>query len=58
MNDKYSIGNAILWAAAIVASAILHAPTALCAILLPGLAICSLVIIGRRDADQLCETSR
>ncbi len=45
MNRKYFIANAILWASAIVASAIVGAPTVLSIILLPTLATCSLVVM-------------
>jgi quercetin dioxygenase-like cupin family protein len=37
MNTKYFIGNAILWAAAILASALVHAPVVLSSIILPTL---------------------
>ncbi len=37
MNKKQTIANSILWAAAIVAAAILRAPTILTTILLPAL---------------------
>ena len=45
MNGKYFIANAILWASAIVASAIVGAPTVLSIILLPTLATCSLIVM-------------
>jgi hypothetical protein len=54
MNNKYFIGNAILWAAAILASALVHAPVALSGIILPALAICSLVVIRPKAADPEC----
>jgi hypothetical protein len=55
MNTKYSIGNAILWAAAILASALVHAPAVLSIIILPGLAVCSLVIIRPKSTDPECK---
>jgi hypothetical protein len=48
MNRKYLIINGILWAAAIIASAILNAPTVLTFILLPALAIVSLLVTGSK----------
>jgi hypothetical protein len=56
MNRKHLIVNGILWAAAIIASAIVGAPTVLSVVLLPALAIVSLVVTGpklgstKRDA--------
>ncbi len=52
MNNKYFVGNAILWAAAILASALLHAPTVLSGIILPVLAVCSLVVIRPKSTDS------
>ncbi len=49
MNREVVIANSILWAAAIVASAILHAPTFLTLVLLPSLATCSLILARRRS---------
>jgi len=48
MNRKHLIINGILWAAAIIASAIVGAPTALSVVLLPALAIVSLVVTGSK----------
>ena len=48
MNRKHLIVNGILWAAAIIASAIVGAPTVLSVVLLPALAIVSLVITGSK----------
>ncbi|MGI8890132.1 MAG: hypothetical protein ACR2G0_05030 [Chthoniobacterales bacterium] len=47
MTNKYIIGNCLLWAAAILASAILHAPVSLTGLLLPALAVGSFVIRPR-----------
>jgi hypothetical protein len=44
MNRKYFIANAILWAAAIIASAIVGAPSYLSIGILPGLAASSLLL--------------
>ena len=44
MDKKYFVANGILWAAAILASALLKAPLVLSIILLPALAVCSLFI--------------
>jgi hypothetical protein len=44
MNRKHYLANAIAWASAIVASAILGAPTVLTLVLLPTLATCALVV--------------
>lgn len=44
MDAKYFVANGILWAAAILASALLGAPNVLSFILLPALAVGSLVI--------------
>jgi hypothetical protein len=43
MNRRFLIINAMLWATAIVASAVLHAPSFLSLILLPGLASAGLL---------------
>ena len=48
MNRKHLIVNGILWAAAIIASAIVGAPTVLAVVLLPALAIVSLVVTGSK----------
>jgi len=48
MNRKHLIVNGILGAAAIIASAIVGAPTALSVVLLPALAIVSLVVTGSK----------
>ncbi|MBA3960948.1 MAG: hypothetical protein H0X40_03480 [Chthoniobacterales bacterium] len=51
MNTRYSIGNGILWAAAIVAAALFHAPAALTSVVLPALAVGSLVLGEERATD-------
>ena len=43
----FAFANAILWAAAIVAAAILGAPAALTFVLLPSLAVVSLLVLRR-----------
>ena len=47
MGHKYVIANAVLWAAAIVAAAIVGAPTVLTLVLLPVLGIVSLLLTSR-----------
>ncbi len=47
MNSKQQIGSAILWAAAILASAILHAPVTLTLVVLPCLYVASLLVARR-----------
>ena len=55
MNHKYLITNAILWTSAIVASAIVGAPTALTVIILPVLATCSLVVARPKSQTAECQ---
>jgi hypothetical protein len=55
MNRKYYIANAILWASAIIASAILEAPTALTLILLPSLATFALVVTRPNAPASECQ---
>jgi hypothetical protein len=47
MKKQRNLANAILWAAAILASALLGAPSVLCLILLPSLAVMSLLNSNR-----------
>jgi len=47
MRHKYLVGNAVLWAAAVVAAAIVGAPTVLTLILLPALGFVSLLLVWR-----------
>ncbi len=54
MNRKHYIGNAILWAAAIVASAIAGVPPMLSALLLPGLAATALLITWPKSGNVDC----
>jgi hypothetical protein len=54
MNRRDVIANSILWAAAIVASAILHAPLFLTLVILPTLATSSLVLARRRPPTIDC----
>lgn len=46
MKRKHLITQGILWAAAIIASAIVGAPAILSTLLLPSLAICALLVDG------------
>ncbi len=57
MNQKYLIGNAILWAAAIIAAAILKAPQTLVVLVLPTLGFCALVLLRPRSDAQACAQS-
>ncbi len=50
--QKFHIANAILWAAAVIAAAIMDAPITLTIVLLPVLSICSLFI-----AESLLKTT-
>lgn len=53
MNRKYILANSILWATAIIASAIVGAPTVLTLILLPALATASwLASLPRYSANN------
>jgi len=47
MSRAYPITNAILWAAAIIASVLVKAPTVLSLIVLPSLAVVSLLLALR-----------
>jgi hypothetical protein len=47
MSRAYQIANAVLWAAAIIASALVRAPTVLSLIVLPSLAVVSLLLALR-----------
>ncbi|WP_077444907.1 hypothetical protein [Rhodanobacter sp. C05] len=51
-NNSYVLANAMLWAAAIIAAAVLGAPKFLFLILLPLLATLSVVTFGRRAASN------
>ncbi|HEV2682430.1 MAG TPA: hypothetical protein VGV14_18145 [Rhodanobacter sp.] len=46
MRKRYMLANALLWAAAILAAAILKAPNFLSLVLLPLLATLSLLMVG------------
>lgn len=48
MSKSKTIGDAILWAAAILASALVDAPVVLTLIILPALAVCSLVLLRQK----------
>jgi hypothetical protein len=54
MNRTHLVTNAILWGAAIVASAIVGAPPVLSGILLPALAACALVATRRAPGAAEC----
>jgi hypothetical protein len=55
MHKRYLIANAVLWAAAILASAVIHAPVVFSIIILPTLAFTSLVILRPRSNDSDCQ---
>jgi hypothetical protein len=50
MSKQLQIANAVLWAAAIIASALLQAPNTLTMMVLPGLAAVSLLFAATRTA--------
>lgn len=54
MNRKHLIANSILWAAAIVAAALLHAPVFLSFALLPALATTSLLLTLPEPRGRVC----
>lgn len=56
MNRKPFIANAILWAAAIIAAAIVGAPPFFSAVLLPGLAASALVATWPKSRTTRCNT--
>lgn len=55
MNRKHIIANAVLWAAAIIAAAVVGAPTVLTIVLLPALASASLLMTRSKPAEG-CRT--
>ena len=56
MNRKFVITNSILWATAIIASAIVGAPTVLSLVLLPGLALISIVTTETKVGAVKCRS--
>lgn len=56
MNRKSYLANAILWASAIIASAILGAPAFFTLVLLPVLASTALVTTWSRAGTAPCQT--
>jgi len=54
MNRRFVLANAILWATAIVVSALLRAPATLTLIFLPSLATVSLLMTSPRPASPSC----
>jgi hypothetical protein len=54
MDRTHHLANAVLWASAIVASAILGAPAMLSLLLLPSLAACALVVTRPRSEAGAC----
>jgi hypothetical protein len=57
MRKPYVLANAMLWAAAIIASAVLAAPNFLSLVLLPLLAILSQLMVGQRACFQRSDLS-
>jgi len=55
MHKRFLIANAVLWAAAILASAVIHAPVVFSIIILPTLAFTALVIIRPKSNDSDCQ---
>ncbi len=56
MNRKPYLANSILWASAIIASAIMHAPAFLTLVLLPVLASTALVTTRSKSGATPCQT--
>ena len=56
MKRKYFISNAILWAAAILASALVGAPPFFSAVLLPSLATTALLVTWPKSRAAQCQT--
>ncbi len=56
MPNKYVIANSIAWAAAIIASARLGAPSTLTLVLLPSLAVISLLATAPRPSTAACRS--
>jgi hypothetical protein len=54
MHKTYILANSVAWAAAIVASALLGAPSTLTLVLLPSLAAISLLAAVPRTSDIAC----
>ena len=48
MKNRHETAQALMWAAAIIAAALLKAPTALTLLLLPSLAVVALLATGHR----------
>jgi len=56
MNRKHFISNAVLWAAAIVASALVGAPPFFTMVLLPALAASALLVTWPKSRATECPT--
>jgi hypothetical protein len=56
MNHKTYIANAVCWAAAIIASAIIGAPAVFTVLLLPGLASCALIVTWEKSPAAPCRS--
>jgi hypothetical protein len=55
MNNRLLLANAVLWAAAIIASSIVGAPTFLSLVLLPSLAAISLLLNRPGRSSRQCD---
>lgn len=56
MSRRYYVSNAMLWAAAILTSALVGAPPILTTILLPSLAVSALMVTRPKPAISECRT--
>jgi len=56
MHSRPYISNAILWAAAIISSAIVGAPAYFSVVLLPALAVCALTMTWPGSRTGRCHT--
>jgi hypothetical protein len=52
MNKATYLSNAILWASAIIAAAILNAPSIMTTVLLPSLAVASLILNSKMPESK------
>ncbi len=55
MTRKYIVANSVLWASAIIASAIMHAPISLTLLVLPSLATTAMIMSPRRTMSPCAD---
>jgi hypothetical protein len=55
MTRKYVLANSFLWASAVIASAIMHAPTPLTLLVLPTLATTAVILSPRRTMNPCAD---